>query len=204
MTADSQTPETPLQALRKRAADPTRVRTRANAITGFRVLFAVPMLILMYQLGPSWWTWGAWTILALSDFADGWIARRDGATHSGAFLDPLADKVLTLGGFGVLAARGDMGTLGWMIFGIIAFREVGISVFRSIALRKGLVLKARRLGKAKTFSQLLAIGLFIWPITQDWFAFNMTIAWLSVALTIISGVDILTSVHKPESNAAAA
>jgi CDP-diacylglycerol--glycerol-3-phosphate 3-phosphatidyltransferase len=200
---DAPAPDTPLQALKKRVQDPTRVRTRANAITAFRVLFAVPMLILMYQLGPSWWTWSAWAVLAFTDYLDGWLARRDGATHSGAFLDPLADKVLTLGGYGVLAATGLMGTFGWVIFGIVAFRELGISVFRSLALRRGLVLKARKLGKLKTVAQLTSIGLFVWPPTQDLFVFNITVAWLAVALTIVSGLDIVTSAHKPESNAKA-
>ena len=201
MTAE--TPDSPLQALKQRVQDPSRVRTRANAITAFRVLFSIPMLILMYQVGPSWWTWSAWAILAFTDYLDGWLARRDGATHSGAFLDPLADKVLTIGGYGVLAATDLMGSFGWVIFGVIAFREFGISVFRSLALRKGLVLKARKLGKAKTFSQLVSIGLFIWPPTQDLFVLNITVAWFAVALTVVSGLDILTSAHKPESNAKA-
>lgn len=180
--------------MRRRRSDPSAVRTRANVITAARVVVAIPLLWAMYAWGASWWTWAGWTVLALTDVLDGWLARRDGVTHSGAFLDPLADKLLTLGGFTVLVARGD---LWWLPVVIIAAREIGISVFRSLALRRGLVLRARRLGKAKTFIQLLAVGLFLWPITADWTTFNVTVVWIAVALTVVSGLDIVVSARRP-------
>ncbi|MFZ4516248.1 MAG: CDP-alcohol phosphatidyltransferase family protein [Acidimicrobiia bacterium] len=184
----------PVASPRRRSSDPSAVRTRANLITAARVVIAVPLLWAMYGWGPSWWTWGGWTLLALTDVLDGWLARRDGVTHSGAFLDPLADKLLTLGGFAVLVARDD---LWWVPVAIIAAREIGVSVFRSVALRRGLVLRARRLGKAKTFVQLLAVGLFLWPVTATWTTFNRTVVWLAVALTIVSGLDIVLSARRP-------
>ena len=67
------------------------VATPANAITVARVLLAVPTLVLIAQRGASWPAVVLWLVLACTDGVDGWIARRDGTTRSGAFLDPLAD-----------------------------------------------------------------------------------------------------------------
>ena len=69
-------------------------------------------------------------MLACTDRLDGWLARRDGATRSGAFLDPLADKFLVIGGFLALGIRGDFSYAAVII---VAVREVGISVYRSFA-----------------------------------------------------------------------
>src|SRR5213082_2341718 len=100
-----------------RAAAPLRrfgegaVATPANAITVARVLLAVPTLVLIAQRGASWPAVVLWLVLACTDGVDGWIARRDGTTRSGAFLDPLADKFLAIGG---LAALADKGTFPWL------------------------------------------------------------------------------------------
>ncbi len=87
---------------------PGAVATPANFITIFRLLFAIPTLILIAREGATWLTVSLWFVLSCTDGVDGWIARRDGTTRSGAFLDPLADKVLTIGGFLALLARGDI------------------------------------------------------------------------------------------------
>ena len=55
--------------------------------------------------GATWLTVSLWFVLSCTDGVDGWVARRDGTTRSGAFLDPLADKVLTIGGFVALRRR---------------------------------------------------------------------------------------------------
>src|SRR5579859_7279116 len=76
--------------------EPTALATPANAITGARILATPPILVLIVHFGVSWVAAGAWIAVASTDFLDGWVARRQGATTSGAFLDPLADKVLVL------------------------------------------------------------------------------------------------------------
>ena len=70
---------------------PSAVLTPANGITVLRLL-ATPVLIVLIMLwGASWFTFVFGGLLALSDGIDGWLARKQGTTRSGAFLDPLAD-----------------------------------------------------------------------------------------------------------------
>ena len=71
-------------------------------------LLATPVVIALIMLwGASWFTFVFGGLLALSDGIDGWVARKQGTTRSGAFLDPLADKVVVLGALVALVAKGD-------------------------------------------------------------------------------------------------
>ena len=69
-------------------------------------------------------------MLCASDGIDGFLARRHGTTRSGAFLDPLADKVLVLGAMFTLVGRG---VFPIVPVAIIAAREVAISLYRTFA-----------------------------------------------------------------------
>jgi len=166
---------------------PGAVATPANLLTIARLLLAIPTLILIADLGATWLTVSLWFVLCVSDGVDGWLARRDGATRSGAFLDPLADKFLTIGGFVALLARGDVW---WLPVALIAARELFVSIYRSLAAKRGISLPARRLGKAKAFLQMLAVGAYVLPVTADIEWLTVTVLWLAVALTLISGFDI--------------
>ncbi|HTK16858.1 MAG TPA: CDP-alcohol phosphatidyltransferase family protein, partial [Acidimicrobiia bacterium] len=75
--------------------------TPANLVTITRIVVAIPALALIRRDGSSWVTVGLWFAITASDSLDGWLARRDGATRSGAFLDPVADKLIVLGGLAV-------------------------------------------------------------------------------------------------------
>jgi len=167
---------------------PGALATPANFVTLGRLLFAVPTLLLIARDGESWLASALWFALCITDGIDGWLARRDGTTRSGAFLDPIADKVLTLGGFVALVARG---TVWWLPVVIMAAREVWISVYRSVAARRGVILPAARLGKLKAFFQMLSVGAFVWPVTADVDALCLGVLWTAVMLTIVSGVDIV-------------
>lgn len=169
---------------------PGAIATPANAVTFVRLLFAVPTLVLIAERGAGWLTFGMWTVLACTDGLDGWLARRDGTTRSGAFLDPLADKFLVVGGFLALAARRDVS---WIPVLLVVGREAGISMYRSLAARRGISLPARHLGKWKTFLQLCAVGAFVFPPTADVEWLTAAVLWVAVALTIVSAVDILRS-----------
>jgi CDP-diacylglycerol---glycerol-3-phosphate 3-phosphatidyltransferase len=167
---------------------PGAVATPANFITIARLLFAVPTLILIEQRGATWLTVSLWFVLSCTDGVDGWIARRDGTTRSGAFLDPLADKFLTIGGFVALVARGDVW---WFPVALIVAREVFVSIYRSAAARRGISLPARQLGKWKAVLQMLAVGAYLLPPVQDATELKLAFLWVAVAFTIISGVDIV-------------
>jgi CDP-diacylglycerol--glycerol-3-phosphate 3-phosphatidyltransferase len=153
-----------------------------------RVLLAVPTLVLIAQRGASWPAVILWLVLACTDGVDGWIARRDGTTRSGAFLDPLADKILVIGGFVALGVRGD---IGWIPILLVVGREAGIQVYRSLAGRRGISLPARQLGKWKTTLQFAAVGVFLFPPFEDMPWLQQTVLWVAVALTLLSALDML-------------
>ena len=162
--------------------------TPANIVTTVRILVAIPTLLLIRDRGSSWLTVGLWFAITASDSLDGWMARRDGATRSGAFLDPIADKLIVIGGLAVLA---DRGTFPWWPVVLIAAREFGISAYRSIAGRRGIVIPAQRLGKYKAFTQYIAVGFVLLPISADWHTFQLVVLYIATALTVVSGLLIV-------------
>ncbi len=175
--------------------DPSRygasaLATPANAITITRMFLALPFLAFVARDGASYWALASWIVLAGSDGLDGYLARRHGTTRSGAFLDPLADKVLVLGAGWALVA---FGTFWWLPVVIITARELGISVFRSIYGRRGIAVPARYAAKVKTVVQEVAIGFALLPPAMEhasWIA--DAVLWVAVALTVVTGVNYIT------------
>ena len=169
--------------------------TPANAITAVRLLAAPVILMLIVDLKVSWVATAAWMAAASTDFLDGWVARRQGATTSGAFLDPLADKVLVIG---ALAALASVHLASWWPVVLIMGREVVISVYRSAVARRGVSVPARPLAKLKTASQDLAVGLILLPSTglhHLWI--GHVVLWASVGLAVVSGAQYLLDSRRP-------
>lgn len=168
--------------------DESAIATWANVITVTRVL-ASPFLfaILPSDSRGSWVAFVVWVVLCMSDLVDGKLARRQGTTRSGAFLDPLADKILILGAMFTLVSRG----IFWLLpVSIIAAREILISVYRVIAGSKGVSVPATKLAKWKTLFQQLAVGFAIAPLTTSdatwlWLFF----LWAAVGLTLVTGAQ---------------
>lgn len=174
----------------------TAIKTPANAVTLIRLLFAIPVLVWILDEGKATWgTFAGWLVLWVTDGLDGWLARRDGATRSGAFLDPLADKVLVLGGFIALGARGDFP---WVAVVIVGARELGVSAWRSLASRRGISFPARPLGKWKANVQFLAVAAVLFPPTADAHWFQDTMLWLAVAMTVVSAIDLFVDAYRYE------
>jgi CDP-diacylglycerol--glycerol-3-phosphate 3-phosphatidyltransferase len=166
---------------------PSALATPANLLTMGRLVLTVPFLSMVGGSGASWTAVSLWIGLCLTDWADGILARKQGTTRSGAFLDPLADKVLVLGALIALVAHD---TFWWLPCAVIAVRELGIQVFRSVWARRGLAIPATQIAKAKTFVQQLAVGFALLPPTADharWFA--VSLLWVAVVLTVVSGVQ---------------
>lgn len=94
-------------------------------------------------------------VASLTDFLDGYLARKhNNTTDLGKILDPIADKILIIGMF---AAFVEIGIItAWMVI-VILLREFIITSLRFYGLRKNIVLEAQRLGKHKTFSQVVGI-----------------------------------------------
>lgn len=173
------------------AYGPSALATPANYVTVARLLVAPIVFVMIVQDTVSWLTWGAWTVLACTDGLDGYLARRHGRTRSGAFLDPLADKVLVLGGLFALVS---VERFSWVPVAIIAVRELAVSLFRVYWGRRGIAVPASPLAKVKTLAQALAVGAAVWPVLGDdpsWVA-DATL-WVAVALSVASGVQYLVA-----------
>ena len=169
---------------------PSAILTPANAVTMARLALA-PVAFWMMSQDPnqsSWAICGVWFILSTSDFLDGTLARRYGTTRSGAFLDPLADKVLVLGGVAVMCMEG---RFPWIAFLLIAGRELVISVFRSGYVKRGLAVPATKLAKWKTFLQLAAVGWVTLPPTASASWLYLATLWIGVAAGLVSGAQYL-------------
>ncbi|HYT40497.1 MAG TPA: CDP-alcohol phosphatidyltransferase family protein [Acidimicrobiia bacterium] len=172
---------------------PSALLTPANLVTTLRFALTIPLLRIIAAEGVSWRATVGWVILACTDGLDGWLARRDGTTRSGAFLDPLADKFLAIGGLSALAAKA---IFPWVAVGLIAVREVGVSAYRTAAGRRGVSLPARQLGKMKTVFQLVAVGVALCPSTAEPAGLALSILWVAVALTVVSGLDIVVAAQR--------
>lgn len=176
---------------RARIADrygPGALLTWANAISFVRLL-GVPFLVVVLVRQPvSWAVLGFAFVLAASDGIDGILARRQGTTRSGAFLDPLADKALVLGCLYALVAAD---RLWWLPVGLITVRELAISAYRMYWGRRGLAVPARRSAKVKTFVQELAVGLAIAPLTAGHPLLAVTVLWVAVVFTALTGFQYL-------------
>ncbi|MEY3680423.1 MAG: CDP-alcohol phosphatidyltransferase family protein [Ilumatobacteraceae bacterium] len=170
--------------------DPNAIATWANAVTVGRILCS-PLVFVVFPDGDtgSWVALATWFLLCVSDSFDGYLARRHGTTRAGAFLDPLADKILVLSAMFTLVSR----DIFWVVpVLIIAAREVAISMYRVVAGAKGVSMPASRLAKFKTLFQQLSIGFAVFPFFADstrWLW--LSLLWVSVGLTASSGVQYL-------------
>ena len=162
--------------------------TPANLMTAFRLLVS-PLFIYMIVVDRiSWWTSLVGFVAAASDYFDGIVARRHGTTTSGAFLDPLADKVIVLGGLYALIISQPHGLKSFIVPAvIITLREIWMSVYRSKAAKKGVSIPASRIAKWKTFVQDWAIAFCVLPITAHPLWIGVTTIWVAAVMTIYTG-----------------
>lgn len=173
-----------------------------NLITVVRILLA-PVFIWMLLAdagadGPLRWTAAALFVIAIAtDGVDGAIARRNNlVTDLGKLLDPIADKILT---GGALVSLSILNELPWWVTIVILVREIGITVYRFVVIRQG-VIAASRGGKIKTIVQSVAISfaLFpLWTVFGDWiFWVNGILMTAAVILTVVTGFDYLWQAYR--------
>jgi CDP-diacylglycerol---glycerol-3-phosphate 3-phosphatidyltransferase len=165
---------------------PSALATPANALTVARLLATPVFIALIVNKGASWWTVAFGVVVAGSDGIDGWLARRQGTTRSGAFLDPLADKVVVLSALFLLSYEH---VLPWTPVILIGAREFLMSVYRSWTGRRGISIPARPSAKAKTFVQDLAIGTCLIPPLASHHDLQLAAIWLAAAFTVASGLQ---------------
>ncbi len=165
---------------------PSALLTPANGITLLRLLATPVVIILIMVWGASWFTFVFGGVLAMSDGIDGWLARRQGTTRSGAFLDPLADKVVVLGALFALVAKG---IVWWFPVVLIAAREIAMSVYRSVVGRHGVSIPARNSAKLKTLLQDIAIGMCLAPPLAGHTHLLDAAIWVATAMTLFTGAQ---------------
>ena len=161
-----------------------------NAITVVRIA-AAPLLFWMLLADggdDGWLRWAAAAVFILAiatDGIDGHIAWSRGlVTDLGKILDPIADKLLTSG---ALVCLSILGELPWWVTAIIVVREVGITIWRLVELRRGNVVPASSGGKLKTVVQSIAISFALVPL---WTVFGPWIHWVNAVL--ITAAVVLT------------
>ena len=164
--------------------------TTASKITLLRVFMIPVYLVTMYlSRGESnVWMWislAIFIVASLTDFIDGYIARHYNQTSDfGKFLDPLADKLLTLAAMCMFCEWGTFPA--WALM-IVLTREFAVSGLRMIAGPKGKVIAAGKSGKFKTASSM--IGLCVWMAFPASVLLGTIVTWLIVITTVYSGVE---------------
>jgi CDP-diacylglycerol--glycerol-3-phosphate 3-phosphatidyltransferase len=167
-----------------------KIKNLPNALTLFRI-FLVPILVVVLLTkfeGREYVGLAIFLLAAVTDFLDGWLARRyNEVTRLGMLLDPIADKLLVSCAFISLVEL--KLAPAWMVAVIIG-REFAVSGLRSIAIQQGVTIPASPLGKGKMVSQVIAISLLILGHELGEFLFVAKIAlWAVVVFAIGSGVD---------------
>ena len=163
-----------------------------NALTLLRI-FLVPLLVVVLLTKPpysgkEYVGLAIFLIAAVTDFFDGWLARRrKQVTKLGMLLDPIADKLLVSAAF-ISLVQLHLAPA-WMIV-IIIGREFAVSGLRSIAAQQGVTIPASPLGKGKMVSQVIAISLLILGKELGQYMFFGKIAlWAVVVFALGSFVD---------------
>ncbi len=169
-----------------------------NAITVARILL-IPLVVWLLladdgEHAALRWIGALVFIVAIgTDGVDGAIARARGlVTDLGKILDPIADKGLTGAALVCLALLGE---LPWWVVVVVLVRELGITLWRVVELRRGSVIPASRGGKLKTLAQAVAISLALlplWAVLGPWVhVLNTVTMTVAVVLTVLSGADYL-------------
>ena len=164
--------------------------TIASKITIVRVAMIPFYMVTMYlsggQAGP--WMWislAIFIVASLTDFADGYIARHyNQTTDFGKFLDPLADKLLTIAAMCVFCQWGSFPA--WALM-IVLTREFAVTGLRLVAVQKGNVIAAGWSGKVKTASTM--VGLCAMMTIPGVFWLDVLVITVIVVTTVYSGVE---------------
>lgn len=178
-----------------------------NKLTVLRILltFIFIIFISLNGLAPKIIAFFIFIIASLTDYYDGYLARRNNqVTDFGKLMDPIADKILILSAFLAFVQMQLIGA--WMVI-VIFSREVLITGLRIFAISRGKVLEAEAAGKHKTVSQMVATFLiFIFIIFKEmllkFYSWGQTIDYIfrigifvlmliTVSLTVISGLSYL-------------
>ena len=167
-----------------------------NVLTWLRILM-IPMFVGVFYFEQSWMSHAAqnlvatviFTAAAITDWLDGWLARRLNQTSAfGAFLDPVADKLMVAAALVVLV---QLGRIDAVIALVIIGREIAISALREwmASIGEGRSVAVSMVGKIKTAAQMIAIPMLLYHDRIGGFDPNYWGTWLiwaAALLTLIS------------------
>ena len=170
-----------------------------NILTMMRILVIPGIVITMIGWNADWARWtafGLYTFACVTDFFDGYIARRMGqVSNLGRFLDPIADKLLIATVIFMLAAREDLAGVHVVPGLIILVREITVSGLREFLAGLRVSVPVTGLAKWKTVVQMLALGfLIVGPASPDLIPsvqIGIVLVWTAALLTVITGFDYL-------------
>ena len=168
--------------------------TIPNVLTVVRILLVPVIVVALLEETPNADMIAAivFAVAAFTDGLDGYIARARGSvTNFGRLMDPLADKLLIIAPLISLVSLERIAP--WVAMVIIA-RELAVTMLRMVAVERGVVIAASRLGKAKTILQVAAIFAVIafeaTPLAVD------ALVYVAVAVTVVSGADYFFGVRR--------
>ena len=161
------------------------------------------------QFSLQRWAFWSFVIAAVTDFFDGWLARKlDAVSVWGAILDPIGDKVLVCGAIlGLLAMGGQPAVV--LPAGLMLFREFTVSALREVGAGRGVKLPVTMLAKWKTTLQLTALAAEL--LVASWGAFGLPpepaieqpvtlfahgLMWLATIVTLITGAQYWEQTRK--------
>ena len=172
-----------------------------NAITLTRIAL-VPLFVFLLLIAKDLNSLERWAaivvfVIAIStDGLDGAIARKTGkVTNLGKIIDPIADKAL-LGG--ALVSLSYLGEIDWWITVLILAREVAVTIYRVLVVRKD-VIAATLAGKLKTIFQGVAIGAVLAPFevwVPAWSFVEQGLIFIALGATLISGWQFFMAANK--------
>ncbi|MDK8449727.1 CDP-diacylglycerol--glycerol-3-phosphate 3-phosphatidyltransferase [Corynebacterium mastitidis] len=165
-----------------------------NFLTCLRIVF-VPVfawLALRADNTHTGWMWAAFGLFAalmVTDKLDGDIARARGiVTDFGKIADPIADKALMIT---ALVCLNLVGAMPAWVTAVIVVRELGITLWRMVLLRRGRVVPASKGGKLKTVLQSLAVAMYLCPL-PGWMTWpTHAVMGVAVAVTVVTGVQYI-------------
>lgn len=152
-------------------------------------IFLIPLFLVVT---PSHPVWGVviFIVASLTDFLDGYIARRTGQiTRFGMIMDPIADKFLVISALVLLV---DMALVGVFVVVVIIIREFWVTALRAVALTKNIIIPAERGGKLKTVTQIFSIIFIILRDSVPGFnlyPLGVLLLWVSMVLAVVSGLQ---------------
>jgi cardiolipin synthase len=158
-----------------------------NAITLGRVM-SVPVLFYLLVSGRSVAAFVVFVLAGLSDAVDGWLAKRfDWRSELGAYLDPLADKLLIVSIFIALGVRDELPL--WLVIAVVS-RDILIvvAVLLSLVLDQPIPIKPLTISKLNTVAQIVLAATVL---ANDAFALKLeatrlALVWITGALTLLS------------------